>query len=76
MALRLQGNLLYVLTSHVPKRHEHVLRLTQCRYGVARVYSQQCGYVLMDAQAIRDKVRGVSMIVKELALDPEVGRAR
>ena len=46
------------------------------RYGVARVYSQQCGYVLADAQVVRDRVRGVSMIIKELALDPEAGRAR
>lgn len=46
------------------------------RYGVARVYSQQCGYVLADAQAVRDKVRGVSMIIKEVALDPEAGRAK
>lgn len=45
-------------------------------YGVARVYSQQCAYVLADAQAVRDKVRGVSMIMKDLALDSEAGKVR
>lgn len=53
-----------------------ILTNVQLRYGVARVYSQQCGYVLADAQVVRDKVRGVSMIMKELALDSEAARAR
>jgi N terminus of Rad21 / Rec8 like protein len=56
--------------------HQRALICIEFRYGVARVYSQQCGYVLADAQAVRDKVRGVSMIMNELALDPEAGRVR
>ena len=75
MALRLQGNLLCVLPRRAPQSSACVDELV-LRYGVARVYSQQCGYVLVDAQAVRDKVRGVSSVIRELALDPDVGRAR
>lgn len=27
-----------------------------CRFGVARVYAQQCGYVLADAETAKDKM--------------------
>lgn len=46
------------------------------RYGVSRVYSQQCGYVLADTQNFRDKMRGVVVVMKEMEIDPEAGMAR
>ncbi|KAJ5368059.1 uncharacterized protein N7496_007819 [Penicillium cataractarum] len=45
-------------------------------YGVSRVYNQQCGYTLLDAQTMRDKM--VSML-KQLpggGLDPSAGKTR
>lgn len=46
------------------------------RYGVARVHFQQCNYVLTDTQSFRDKMRGIAQVMKELEIDPAVGRTR
>lgn len=60
--------------------HQRLLILKDCnslkvrRYGVSRVYSQQCGYVLADTQSFRDKMKGV--VVKELEIDPDAGKVR
>jgi hypothetical protein len=44
-------------------------RLTVDRYGVTRVYAQQCGYVLTDAEAARTGMRTVFKALKADALD-------
>ena len=46
------------------------------RYGVSRVYSQQCGYVLADTQSFRDKMRGVVVVMKEMETDPDAGKVK
>ena len=45
-------------------------------YGVSRVYSQQCGYVLADITSLRDKMKGTELVFKEMELDPDVGKTR
>ena len=45
-------------------------------YGVSRVYSQQCGYVLADAQTAGNNIRALLKLVKANELDPEAGKAR
>ncbi|KAI8934714.1 hypothetical protein NX059_008403 [Plenodomus lindquistii] len=45
-------------------------------YGVSRVYLQQCGYVLSDAQTANNEIMLLSRIVKDGALDPDVRKAR
>ncbi|KAI9372286.1 Rec8 like protein-domain-containing protein [Aspergillus egyptiacus] len=45
-------------------------------YGVSRVYSQQCGYTLLDAQAMHDKMRAMLRSVPAGGLDPSAGKAR
>ncbi|KZM18792.1 R8 protein [Ascochyta rabiei] len=45
-------------------------------YGVSRVYLQQCGYVLSDAQTAHNTMTLMLRTVKNYALDPEAGRAR
>jgi meiotic recombination protein REC8 len=50
--------------------------LKATRYGVSRVYLQQCGYVLSDAQNAHNAMRMMLRTVKNLALDPEAGKAR
>ncbi|MCJ1404428.1 hypothetical protein MMC11_007653 [Xylographa trunciseda] len=45
-------------------------------YGVSRVYSQQCFYVLVDAQNAQNNMRTLLKVVKTSELDPEAGRAR
>ncbi|KAK4550788.1 hypothetical protein LTR36_000368 [Oleoguttula mirabilis] len=42
-------------------------------YGVARVYSQQCGYVLTDAETARNNMRAVFKVLRTSALDAEGG---
>lgn len=44
-------------------------QLTAVRYGVSRVYAQQCGYVLTDAEAARTGMRTVFKALKVDALD-------
>jgi hypothetical protein len=39
------------------------------------VYSQQCGYVLADAQTFRDKMKGVAVVMKGLEIDTDAGNA-
>ncbi|EDU48244.1 conserved hypothetical protein [Pyrenophora tritici-repentis Pt-1C-BFP] len=45
-------------------------------YGVSRVYLQQCGYVLSDAQNAQNELQMMLRTVKDAALDPDAGRAR
>ncbi|USW48449.1 Putative rad21/Rec8-like protein [Septoria linicola] len=40
-------------------------------YGVTRVYAQQCGYVLTDAEAARNSLRVISRAMKQAELEPE-----
>ena len=46
------------------------------RYGISRVYSQQCGYTLLDVQAMHDKMRQTLRSVPAGGLDPSAGKAR
>ncbi|OAX80781.1 hypothetical protein ACJ72_04876 [Emergomyces africanus] len=45
-------------------------------YGVSRVYHQQCGYALMDAQTMRDRMRTMVKEIRSTGLDPSAGKAR
>ncbi|KFY07064.1 hypothetical protein V492_07483 [Pseudogymnoascus sp. VKM F-4246] len=45
-------------------------------YGVSRVYSQQCGYVLQDAQSAQNNLRALLKVVKNNAIDLDAGAAR
>lgn len=45
--------------------------LTRDRYGVTRVYLQQCGYVLTDVEAARNNLRAISRVMKQAELDAE-----
>lgn len=45
-------------------------------YGVSRVYSQQCGYVLSDAQIAQSNMRALLKAVRTSELDPNAGKAR
>ncbi|KAF1916980.1 Rec8 like protein-domain-containing protein [Ampelomyces quisqualis] len=45
-------------------------------YGVSRVYLQQCGYVLSDAQNAHNNMVMMLRTVKNHALDPDAGKAR
>ncbi|CAO2651005.1 Nn.00g093020.m01.CDS01 [Neocucurbitaria sp. VM-36] len=45
-------------------------------YGVSRVYLQQCGYVLSDAQIARNTMQMMLRTVENAALDPDAGKAR
>lgn len=40
---------------------------------MARVYSQQCAYVLTDAEAARNNMRAVIKVIRTSALDAEGG---
>lgn len=42
-------------------------------YGVARVYAQQCGYVLTDAETARNHLRAVFKVMRAGALDAKEG---
>jgi meiotic recombination protein REC8, fungi type len=52
------------------------IRTDRFSYGVSRVYSQQCGYVLSDLQNFRDKMKGAETVLRDMEIDLEVGRAR
>lgn len=43
------------------------------RYGVTRVYAQQCGYVLSDAESARNSMKAVFKVLRASALDAEGG---
>ncbi|KAF3046067.1 hypothetical protein E8E12_010786 [Didymella heteroderae] len=45
-------------------------------YGVSRVYLQQCGYVLTDAQSAHNTMMLMLRSVKDHAIDPGAGKAR
>ncbi|KAL9588768.1 MAG: hypothetical protein Q9203_002422 [Teloschistes exilis] len=45
-------------------------------YGVSRVYLQQCGYTLSDAQSMQANMRVLSKIIRTASLDPNAGKAR
>lgn len=71
MALRLQSNLLY---------DTHLLHLRWLlkphRYGVSRVFLQQSGYALSDAQVAQANMNALLKAVRTSALDPNAGKAR
>jgi hypothetical protein len=46
------------------------------RYGVSRVYLQQCGYVLSDAQNMYNSMHLMLRAVEGAALDPRAGKSR
>lgn len=46
------------------------------RFGVSRVYSQQCGYTLTDVQTMHDKMKSVFKVTEGKELDPTAGKAR
>ncbi|KAE9963758.1 hypothetical protein BLS_008934 [Venturia inaequalis] len=45
-------------------------------YGVSRVYDQQCGYVLADAQSAQNTMRTLLKVVRAVNLDSTDGRTR
>lgn len=45
--------------------------LRRYRYGITRVYSQQCGYVLHDAENARNSMRTVVKLIQTAGLDTE-----
>lgn len=46
------------------------------RYGVSRVYNQQCGYTLMDVQTMHDRMRSILKVIHGAAIDPSAGKAK
>lgn len=50
--------------------------LTFIRYGVSQVYNQQCGYALLDTQAMHDKMACMLKAAVGNGLDPTAGQAR
>ena len=46
------------------------------RYGISRVYFQQCTYILVDAQAAQSNMRALLRVIKTAELDPDAGKAR
>lgn len=45
-------------------------------YGVSRVYSQQCAYVLNDAEKVQSNMKLFYRLITHNETDPEAGRAR
>ncbi|EXJ80249.1 hypothetical protein A1O1_08391 [Capronia coronata CBS 617.96] len=45
-------------------------------FGVSRVFSHQCGYVLADVTSLRDKMRVSQHVLRDMELDPDVGKMR
>ncbi|CAG8322035.1 unnamed protein product [Penicillium nalgiovense] len=45
-------------------------------YGVSRVYNQQCGYTLLDTQAMHDKMVSKLKIIPGSGLDPAAGQTK
>lgn len=45
-------------------------------YGVSKVYNQQCGYVLQDAQTAQNNLRALFKVVKGNALDADPNMQR
>lgn len=46
-------------------------KLTPDRYGVTRVYAQQCGYVLHDAETARNNMRTLTKMMHQAGLASE-----
>ncbi|KAI9787884.1 MAG: hypothetical protein M1816_007370 [Peltula sp. TS41687] len=74
-----------ILDVNVPKACETIvapeapmaLRLQgNLLYGVSRVFSQQCGYVLADAQQAQLNLRALHRLISTSEIDPNAGRAR
>ncbi|OAT13332.1 Rad21/Rec8 N terminal domain-containing protein [Blastomyces gilchristii SLH14081] len=74
-----------ILDVDVPKACETIIRPEapmalrlqgNLLYGVSRVYHQQCGYALMDAQAMRDKMQAMLREIRSTGLDPSAGKAK
>ena len=74
MALRLQSNLLY--RSPRFTAGQQLLTNLYFSYGVSRVYSQQCGYVLTDAQTAQSNMRQLLKSLRTSELDLQAGKAR
>ncbi|MCJ1260411.1 hypothetical protein MMC22_000272 [Lobaria immixta] len=74
MALRLQSNLLWV-NLRISRLQSHICNFSS-RYGVSRVYAQQCGYILSDAQTAHSNMRTLIKAVRTAELDPNAGKAR
>ncbi|KAJ5754180.1 uncharacterized protein N7511_008333 [Penicillium nucicola] len=45
-------------------------------YGVSRVYSQQCGYILLDTQTMHDNMIAKLKIIAGSGLDPTAGQTK
>lgn len=58
------------MSEPIAGRHPELV-LTHCRYGVTHVYSQQCGYVLNDAESAKNNMRMMLKVVQASALDAE-----
>jgi meiotic recombination protein REC8 len=54
----------------------HKTKLIPKSYGVSRVYDQQCGYVLSDAQAAQIKMKDLFRVVKSNDIAASVAQAR
>ncbi|EEH33477.2 Rad21/Rec8 N terminal domain-containing protein [Paracoccidioides lutzii Pb01] len=74
-----------ILDVDVPKACETIIRPEapmalrlqgNLLYGVSRVYNQQCGYALIDAQTMRDKMRAMLKEIRSSGLDPDAGKAK
>ncbi|PGG99423.1 hypothetical protein AJ79_08539 [Helicocarpus griseus UAMH5409] len=74
-----------ILDVDVPKACETIIRPEapmalrlqgNLLYGVSRVYNQQCGYALMDAQTMRDRMRAMVKEIHSMGLDPDAGKAK
>lgn len=44
-------------------------------YGTARVFAQQCGYVLADAEKTQSDMKTFFRVVQTSEIDPEAGKA-
>lgn len=50
--------------------------LRTSRYGVSRVYLQQCEYVLSDAQNAYNAMHLMFRALGDAAIDPQAGKAK
>lgn len=50
--------------------------LTCLRYGVSKVYNQQCGYALTDVQTMHDRMKVMLRVTPGGGLDPSAGKVR
>lgn len=54
------------------------ITIVECiyRFGISRVYSQQCGFVLADAQMAQNNIKALLKVIRTAELDPNAGEAR